>query len=258
MSSYSRQRANWRQQQLARLQSQRNKLLRSKPPAAVLAWHLPVLECQIAAIQREITDITALRAGQRWRELGETSAGYLKRTIFQRQAQRTMPVIVHPVNGNLCETPASMQDAARTFYQELYTAEPLLTDAMSRLLSNLPPDCCLSFVDGAVLTHDFAIEDLQNGAKRCPRQSSAEPDGLPYGIWHLVFQHPAFTDLILAVYNEAFAQSRFPRSWTETAVYLLPKKGDLSSLRNWRPISLINCDVKIFTRLLNSRIVQVQ
>ncbi|KAG1050125.1 hypothetical protein G6F43_007574 [Rhizopus delemar] len=33
--------------------------------------------------------------------------------------------------------------------------------------------------------------------------------------------------------------------------------GDLSLLTNWRQITLINCDVKIFTRLLNSRLVLV-
>jgi hypothetical protein len=33
----------------------------------------------------------------------------------------------------------------------------------------------------------------------------------------------------------------------------LPKKGDLKDLRNWRPISLINTDAKVFTRLLNAR-----
>ncbi|KAG1125721.1 hypothetical protein G6F37_013524 [Rhizopus arrhizus] len=36
---------------------------------------------------------------------------------------------------------------------------------------------------------------------------------------------------------------------------LLPKKGDLTSLKNWRPISLINTDPKVFTRLLNARLM---
>ncbi|KAG2203643.1 hypothetical protein INT47_011737 [Mucor saturninus] len=36
---------------------------------------------------------------------------------------------------------------------------------------------------------------------------------------------------------------------------LLPKKGDLSLLQNWRTISLTNCDPKIFTRIINSRMI---
>lgn len=37
---------------------------------------------------------------------------------------------------------------------------------------------------------------------------------------------------------------------------LLPKKGNLSLLQNWRPISLINTDAKIFTRMINARLMQ--
>ncbi|KAG1534445.1 hypothetical protein G6F51_012093 [Rhizopus arrhizus] len=36
---------------------------------------------------------------------------------------------------------------------------------------------------------------------------------------------------------------------------LLSKKDDLTSLKNWRPISLINTDAKVFTRLLNARLM---
>jgi len=37
-------------------------------------------------------------------------------------------------------------------------------------------------------------------------------------------------------------------------VRLIPKKGDLSKLGNWRPISLLNTDYKIFATILRNRI----
>ncbi|KAG2223250.1 hypothetical protein INT45_006131 [Circinella minor] len=63
-----------------------------------------------------------------------------------------------------------------------------------------------------LLTTEFIIEDLPESTKRTPSPSSPGLDGLPYEIWYL----------------------------TDTCVSLLPKKGDLSSLSNWRPIALIN------------------
>ncbi|KAG1056999.1 hypothetical protein G6F43_001131 [Rhizopus delemar] len=66
-----------------------------------------------------------------------------------------------------------------------------------------------------------------------------------------------YTELLLRVYNDALSGSLFPKSWLETCICLLPKKGELSLLTNWRPITLINCDAKIFTRLLNFRLVLV-
>lgn len=103
---------------------------------------------------------------------------------------------------------------------------------------------------------EFTIEDLQSASKRAPKQSSPGPDGLPYSTWFLVFKHPRYYDLACKVYNLALQEGIYPSSWQDTCVTLLPKKGDLQSLRNWRPISLINTDAKIFTRLLNVRLVQ--
>lgn len=36
---------------------------------------------------------------------------------------------------------------------------------------------------------------------------------------------------------------------------LLPKKGDLTPVRNYRPIQLVNTDTMMFTRLLNQRLM---
>jgi hypothetical protein len=47
-----------------------------------------------------------------------------------------------------------------------------------------------------------------------------------------------------------------PPSWNDTCMALLPKKGDLSLWKNYRPIALINTDAKIFSRLLSSRIIR--
>lgn len=59
------------------------------------------------------------------------------------------------------------------------------------------------------------------------------------------------------MFNDALSFHTFPSSWQELLVRLLSKKGDLTSLENWRPISLINCDARIFTRIINSRLRKV-
>ena len=52
------------------------------------------------------------------------------------------------------------------------------------------------------------------------------------------------------VVNEALEQGVFPDTWHETIMILLFKKGDASNLANWRPLSLINSDAKLFTNCL--------
>ncbi|KAI7873418.1 hypothetical protein K492DRAFT_116604, partial [Lichtheimia hyalospora FSU 10163] len=155
----------------------------------------------------------------------------------------------HPTNDNICTDTEDLQDAAISFYEKLYTPEDMDFNALNDLLnsSSLPQ---LSPSDQDDLISEFIIDDLLDGAKRAPKHSSPGPDGLPYSTWYLVFQHPQYQELACRIFNSALQQSVYPPSWQETCVTLLPKKGDLQSLRNWRPISLINTDAKIFTRLL--------
>lgn len=80
-------------------------------------------------------------------------------------------------------------------------------------------------------------------------------DGLPYELLHIVFLHPDSRNIVLQVYNNALQHGIFPDSWRTTCVSLLQKKGGLNDLKNWRPVSLINTDAKVFTLLRDSRIV---
>jgi hypothetical protein len=96
-------------------------------------------------------------------------------------------------------------------------------------------------------------EELIEQATRTTKTSSLGSDGLSYPYLNFLFNLSPIKDLMKLVYNEAL-KGQFPDSWKDIRVRLLPKKGDLSSLKNHRPISLINCDAKVFTRLITQRI----
>src|SRR6185295_7200329 len=63
--------------------------------------------------------------------------------------------------------------------------------------------------------------------------------------------------ILLPLFNSVLSGASPPPSWSKTLISLIPKPGrDLSSLANWRPITLSNCDVKIFSRMFTSRLVR--
>ncbi|KAG0809253.1 hypothetical protein G6F16_013767 [Rhizopus arrhizus] len=84
-----------------------------------LTPQLSVVESQLASLQQYHAETLAPRAGIRWREQGEISAGYLKRTVSQRQTRQIMKQLVHPTTGALCSTSNKMLDAAVQFYTSL-------------------------------------------------------------------------------------------------------------------------------------------
>ena len=41
------------------------------------------------------------------------------------------------------------------------------------------------------------------------------------------------------------------------AIRLIPKKGNCKEIKNWRPISLLNCIYKVLSRVINKRLNKV-
>jgi hypothetical protein len=95
------------------------------------------------------------------------------------------------------------------------------------------------------------------GASRTPKESSPGLDGIGYEILSLLVSHPSCRDIIHQVFNDAIRLAKFPKSWQTSCIIILHKKGDKSDLANYRPITLIAADCKVFTRIINSRVVHV-
>lgn len=253
----NRRYVDYRTRVLKRLQRKRNRLLRTYKLTHIIHDRLSTLESLIGSLQQEIADNHALRAGLRWRENGEKSAGFLKRLIATRTAQRSISSFKHPETQVLCTSVNDLDAATTHFYDQLYTPDNIDLPSVDILRNTISPDSTIPQTSHASLTAVFESTDLISAAQRSPHKSSPGIDGLPYEIVSILFSHSATLTLALQVYNDALLNGIFPSSWLKTCICLLPKKGDLQDLRNWRPISLINTDAKIFTRLLNARLMPI-
>jgi hypothetical protein len=64
--------------------------------------------------------------------------------------------------------------------------------------------------------------------------------------------------LLVHIFNESYDKGSLSTSQRQVVITLIEKTGkDSRYLKNWRPISLINVDVKICSKALSSRLVDV-
>ncbi|KAG1469191.1 hypothetical protein G6F56_003395 [Rhizopus delemar] len=194
------------------------------------------LEQQISGLQEEIVENSALKAGKFWREKGELSAGFLKRSVATRSSQTYIAELKHPDTEELCKSPDRLQAASMAFYGKLYSPDQTCSSSTAQLLASITPDLQISIDQGQRLTRPFNIIDFQEVVKWCPHHSSPGLDGITYQILSIVFHHDIAGHIAVQIYNDALLQ-------------------DLTLIKNWRPISLINTDAKVFTRLLNGRLM---
>ncbi|KAG1366161.1 hypothetical protein G6F61_013267 [Rhizopus arrhizus] len=135
-------------------------------------------------VQQEVTANNILRAGRHWRENGETSAGYLKKTISTRASSRYIPSLKATPESEATSNPSEMQNIAKEFYKNLYTCDPV----------------------------SLSFDDILQASTRSPHSSSPGSDGLPYEALSFLFRFEPLQSLVLDVYNQALESAIFPAS----------------------------------------------
>ncbi|KAG0789707.1 hypothetical protein G6F16_008397 [Rhizopus arrhizus] len=229
--NYAMDNTNWRTKALRKLQSDRSKFLRSKPPVATRTRRLPAFDVQIASLQNELAEILALKANPHWCEEGETSVKYLKHIYHQRTIEQHIPSLRPTDEGDPVEDSESMLPIAHDFYQSLYNIDHVDNTRLEDYLNDINNVSELTTDDCAALMEPITIaEIIRETARVVNKVSSPGADGLGYAFLHQLFRYPSLQELVLSVYNQALLPHQFPSSWQDILVRLFSKKGDLTSL----------------------------
>jgi hypothetical protein len=146
-------------------------------------------------------------------------------------------------------------EGVRDFYKDLYASKPRV-DTINDDEDNYYEHCPkLNNEQITMLENRLTISELYDALKSC-KDSSPGPDGIPY-IVYLKFWKTA-GPIILNAWNYSIDNQTLPTSHYESVITLLPKEGkDTQEIKNWRPITLSNCDAKIITKALSNKVSKV-
>ena len=150
-------------------------------------------------------------------------------------------------NGSTAETTLEIIETVETFYSELYRKKTVNQEIMTEVLLFIEKTVEEKFI----LTQDFKIEELNECLKTFKTGKSPGEDGIPLE-FYLTFWDLLAPDL-LDVFTDFESLGRLPDSFTTGIVTLLHKNKDKTDLKNWRPITLLNLDCKLFSKLLAAR-----
>ncbi|XP_078152676.1 uncharacterized protein LOC144547863 [Carex rostrata] len=110
-------------------------------------------------------------------------------------------------------------------------------------------------LDNKLLIAPFSEEEIKHAVFSSDRSGAPGPDGLSFGF----YQH--FWDTVKSDINrlvQAFVDNKIDLSYLNQAVVcLLPKEKEVTNIKQYRPISLVNCSLKIISKLLTVRLEHV-
>jgi hypothetical protein len=180
-----------------------------------------------------------------WYEHGEKSNKYFLNLNKTRQQQKLISKIK---NGE--EEYFGQQQVTKgitKFYKNLYKESPrdLLLTEDDTFYENCPT---LSDDNRKILEEEISLKDLHEALLTC-KDSAPGPDGIPYSIYKKYWKICA--PIIHKSWKYSLLIGQLPPSHLESVITILPKEGkNLNDIKNWRPITLSNCDSKIITKAI--------
>ena len=153
-------------------------------------------------------------------------------------------------DGSVVNSTSGLLEAFSLFYSKLFSAQPCHPNAQSELLSHVLSS--LTVVESSSSEGDLSLEECFAAPSGMARRKAPGSDGPPME-FYLKFWPVLGQDLVL-VLNSCFSEGRLSLSQLRGVISLSFKKGDRLDPKNWRPISLLNCDDRIASRVIAERL----
>ena len=219
---------------------------------SVLA-EIATLESRLKILTLRDLEGVKVHSRVKWLEEGEKPTRYFFRLECEHVECCSVTSIL---NSNDVEvfTRAGIKQAHVQFYSNLFSPEPIvssckqdLLNGFSRFLSNADHDLCEA---------DFSLDELTNSLNGLSLGKAPGPDGFSVEFYSKFWR--LLGPLFLCVARECIRDGFLCSSMKGSATRLIFKKrGDRKNLKNWRPISLLNVDYKIISKVLTTRLSRV-
>uniref|UniRef100_A0A8C5MA27 Reverse transcriptase domain-containing protein n=1 Tax=Leptobrachium leishanense TaxID=445787 RepID=A0A8C5MA27_9ANUR len=162
--------------------------------------------------------------------------------------------------GRLKHMPTQIMTALREYYKRLYSLiGPQTDEARQTLLDQIQTYLSkhstrkVSTVDAALMEDPITEGELSAALKSSKTGKCPGPDSLPLR-YYKTFRKVLIPHLLKA-FNALAQGQNLPPQALMANVTLLPKEGkDPTNCANYRPISLLNTDIKLFAKVLATRL----
>lgn len=244
-------------QEIQSLESRLSALLslhKSSPTAMVLS--------QIDSIRGQLNTLLSQRAAkilqklrQRFYDKSDKIDSLLANKLRRKQALGAIDKLHSSQHDSYTYDPSVMSEEFRNFYSSLYNLPkpplslPSGVDGLRSYLSgvSLP---VLSEDQQNILNAQISGEEILEAISSMRSSAAPGPDGFTAQYYKLFAK-----ELIPTLFNNVFEGGSFLPETTKAEIVVIPKPDrDPTRCSNYRPISLLNVDLKIYAKILANRL----
>ena len=225
-----------------------DKLLHNNPSNQ----NINIVQSEIDLIYAEEMEGCKIRSKEQYLENKEKPTRYFLRKEKQLAIQKTIKRLIK-VDGNYAETNPDIIQECVNFYTNLYNKQDVNENLNPYFFEGLPR---LSEQSATVCEGPITLLECQDALKQMSNSKTPGLDGLPKEFYIFAFKYigKSFVKLI----NRCDGEGILPPSQRQGLITLICKDvNNAETLKNWRPISLLNVDYKILSKVLTLRLRKV-
>ncbi|KAM6499941.1 Endonuclease/exonuclease/phosphatase, partial [Amanita muscaria] len=230
-----------------------------------------ILDEKIASMERD--RVASARTSSQARNMleGETIGKYwmnLNKSKAPRDTLKSLRIPCSEPPGFVTRSD-KMTEIARNYYDSLQSvADPIISDDRTELIDKVLEsiDTVLPPSVASELSEQISEAEIYHAIKDLPTGKAAGLDGIPHELWRILVdeynsdrknEKPSFSicSMLQLVFNDIECNgiddnSDFAEGW----LCPLYKKKDRTDISNYRPITVLNTDYKILTKLITIRL----
>ena len=211
------------------------------------------LELELKLLVSAELEGSKIRSRSHWFERGEKPTHFFFQLERGRSSRSTVSLILNSDDVEVFTRP-EIEQAHVSFYSPLFSEDFIDEPCKERCLSGIQSTLSLEQRDSC--EGPLSLTELSNALKSLDLNRSPGLDGLTVE-FYLHFWD-VLAPLLLRVANDCFLRCSLPDSMKGSVTRLIFKKrGERKCLKNWRPISLLNVDYKIFSKVITSSLSKV-
>ena len=161
-------------------------------------------------------------------------------------------------DNTVLNTDQEILNEARRFYQTLYTSNNCSSQEITGedLFFQQNNQCKISDDERKLCEGLLTAAECLESLKTMESNKTPGTDGIPAEFYKIFWND--IKSFLLPSINASYAKGLLSISQRRGLITLIPKKDkSLCYIKNWRPISLLNCDYKIAAKSIASRIKRV-
>ena len=167
--------------------------------------------------------------------------------ILNGNKPRTQLQHFRDTNGALQTDPQIVKDKVKSDWEKIFSKKKTNKNELLEFLKDTPKTG-----ESFISQENITLEEVVNSIKKHKKNSSPGLNKVTYKMWKHA-PSEAFV-ILLRVFHYVQINNILPTAWKNGKVTLIPKGSNHEDILNWRPITLLSVEYKLFTSNLNNRL----